>query len=279
MSGSRQVIVNSRLCPVVNTTYRNRCTVSLSTPILCPKSCDAYATVIDAQIPNTYNQVDTRNSAVSLTFRYGTLSVSQTYNFPTGNYTTSTLASTWGSNGKIFNFTLGGAACSANVALTVSGSQMSMKINSTTGTPTGAGASPSWSVQVTSPLLGFSTQSFTTTATVGATLPQLSMRYYLIGSSLNTFNQLPVSGYEAPVKVLCKIPLTAAPGYTEQFVNPCASPLKVANRVISEFQIAVLDEFGNDLNLLYNDWSCCVQIEFLPKITDGPDYWEEISLD
>ena len=63
MSGSRQIIVSSRMCPVANTVFRNRVTVNLPTPIECPKSCDMYASVVDAQIPNTYNTVDDRNSA------------------------------------------------------------------------------------------------------------------------------------------------------------------------------------------------------------------------
>jgi hypothetical protein len=238
-----------------------------------------YASVVDAQIPNNYLNVDERNNTVMVTFRFGTLSSLQVYRFPPNTYTTASLIANWGgaptATGKTFNFTLGGAACSANVVFATSESVLTARLNTIpTGTPAGAGPGASWTAVLHSPLLGFYDRAFQTTAVPGS-IPALSLRHYIIASTLNTFNQLPTAGYEAPVKVLCKVPCTAPPNFTEQFLNPGASPLKIANRVISDFEIAVLDDFGKDINLRSADWSCTVQIEFLPRITDGPNYWVE----
>lgn len=270
------------MCPVANPVFRNRVTVNLPTPIECPKSCDMYASVVDAQIPNTYNTVDDRNSAVTFTFRFGTLSSQQAYSFPSNNYTTATLASTFGAT-KGFTFSLGGAACSMTVGLSIfnavgapaTAAVFRVALTAATGTPAGAGPGAVWSGVVHSPLLGFYDQGFQTTPVSGS-VPALSLRHYIIASTLSTFNQLPTTaGYEAPVKVLCKVPCTAAPNFTEQFLNPGASPLKIANRVVESFEIAVLDDFAKDINLRSADWSCTVQIEFLPRILDGPNYWVE----
>lgn len=245
--------------------------MSLPTPIECPKSCDIYCTVVDAQIPNSYYTVDDRNNTITFTMKYGTLSTNVSYIVPPGNYTAATLATVF-SNARVLNFTLGGAACSASLALAATTTSfLTLKVNSVTRTPAGAGASPSWSAIITNALLGFYSQSIAIGATVtGVAFPGLTNRFYLIGSTLNSLNQLPAQGFEAPVKVLCKVPLTASAGYTEQFLNPCAGSIKIANRVISEFDIFVLDDLGKNINFLGFDWSATLQFEYLPKIVDGP---------
>lgn len=281
MSGSRQIIVNSRVLG----SFTNRCSVILPTPLECPKSCDIYATLVDAQIPNTYLNVDARNNTVALTFRYGTLRFDTSYTFPTTgvNYVMSTLASNWNGPapalpalpGRRFNFTLGGVACSVVVALTVVGQVFNVRFLSTTGVPTGAGPSATWSGIINSTTLGFYNTVFTTAVGPNGVVPALSVRNYLITSTLNTFNQMPIAGYEAPLKILCKVPSTTTFGFIDNFTNPGTSPLKLADRFISGFEIALLDEFGRNLDLRGDSWGCTIQLEYLPRIIDGPDYFED----
>ena len=273
---TRQVCISSRIQPVNNVINRNQISVNLTQPIVCPRGYDIYCTLVDSQIPNSYNAVDENNNVITLTARYGTLSTQITTTIPVGNYTAATLVTAWGAaRGRLINFTLGGAACTSNISLTASNSFFTLKVNSVTGVPSGAGASPSWSFDINNNVLGFVNQSFTTTATKAYCAPNFSPRYYIIASSLNTFNQFPAAGLEVPVRILGRVPCTAASGYIETYTNPGLSPLKLADRVISNFDITLLNDLAKPINLLGYDWSCALQFEFIAKIELRGDYWND----
>ena len=272
---TRQVCISSRIQPVSNVISKNQIYVNLCQPIVAPRGYDIYCSLVDAQIPNVMNNVNDNNATITFTAKYGTLRATVSLTLTQGNYTPATLVTLWGAAGRVLNFTLNGTACSANILLTQVNGIFTLKINGApTGLPTGAGPTPSWSFDITNSLLGFVEQTFTTAGTRAACAPNLSPRYYLIASTLNTLNQFPAAGLDMPVKFIGRVPFTAAYSYTEVYTNPGLSPLKLADRVISNFTLMLLDDMARPVDLLGNDWACSLQFEFLPKIELRGDYWE-----
>jgi hypothetical protein len=91
-------------------------------------------------------------------------------------------------------------------------------------------------------------------------------------------SQIPTAGYLVPQNPICKIPYTAAPGYTELYINPCPTPLKLADRIVTSFDLAILDDLGNEMSFNYFDWACTLQFEFIPKIrTDWEEYFPSLE--
>lgn len=111
---------------------------------------------------------------------------------------------------------------------------------------------------------------------VDAHLPvSTTLNYYLICTTLGSMSQLPTkSGYEVPVKVLCAVPNTVSTGI-EHYTNPSQSSLKLTNRIVSEFEVAILDELGKDVNFSGGDWALTIQFEFKDKIKLEGDFFLE----
>ena len=273
---ARQVLINSRLCSVSNVQARNRLTVQLAQPIVAPRDHDIGLTVVDAQIPSTWYNVNASNNKVSFAIKYGTYpGITATVNLNQGAYTIDSLIATWGTNGvrTLSGFSINNVPCTLVITLT----KTSINLINMTWSFTGALTGGAWSFTApfNCPLFGFNTvvlANGTTGSAVGNAVPNLYIRYYTLVSTLYTYSQIPTSGYIVPKSPICKIPYTAAVGYTELFINPCPTPLKLADRVITGFDVAVLDDLGNDLSFNYYDWSCTLQFEFIPKLLSS---WDE----
>ena len=268
---ARQVIINSRLCSVSNVQSRNRLSVSLATPIVAPRDHDIGLTVVDCQIPSTWYNVNASNNVISFLVKYGSFSTIVNLQIATGSYTIDSLITAWTNTTtpglRNIPFTLNSVACTLGVTLKKTTINLITLLYTFTTTLTGS--TWSFTAPFNSPLLGFNNVVIPNGATgsvVGNAVPNLYIRYYTLVSTLYTYSQIPTSGYTVPKTPICKIPFTASPGYTELFINPCPTPLKLADRIITNFDIAVLDDIGNDMNFNYYDWSCTLQLEFIPKL-------------
>lgn len=269
---ARQVLINSRLCSVSNVQSRNRLSVILGSPIVAPRGYDVGLTVVDAQIPATWYNVNANNRGIPFAVKYGSYpGIIVTVNLNIGAYTIDTLITQWTNSTtpglRNIAFTLNNVACTLAVTLTKTSINLINIAYAFTTTLTGG----TWSfvAPFNSPLLGFNNVTLTngtTGSAVGNAVPNLYIRYYTLTSSLYTYSQIPTSSYVAPRNPICKIPCTASPGYTELFINPCPTPLKLADKIITNFDIALLDDLGNDVSFNYYDWSCTLQFEFVPKL-------------
>ena len=271
----RQVLIHSRLCPVSNSLARNRVYVSLNTPIVCPPEYDMFATIVDCQIPNTIFNIMAPDNVVNMSLRYGTLGTrSFQWVIPNGNYTLDSLGAKMAQT--VFEFKNYGASTLANVKLAFTLAKTDFNVltlkfvPTTTGTITGAGVSPVFTVMLgNASILGFNPGTVLTAnavATQANDIPPFIRKYYVIASTLGSSSQIPATGYELALHPIGKIPATVSYGYTEMYTNNSSAGVKISDRFIDNFQIALLDEYGTDVSLNYNDWSITLQIDVQPKL-------------
>lgn len=254
------VLVNSRGGTVQNTTYRNRVTINLFEPIRVPDGFDAFISVSDAQIPNSYYNINDFNKTVSFNVvQSGAGTVSTvTLTIPIGNYSLAQLVSAL--NGKALPTTVGLATNTiltlTCVATTTTGYAAQTNLN--IGFSSSAGVVTNYSITgFTSPVFGFNNQTIVNTGTIGALSPVLLPKYYIIASTLISASQAP--GLANKVLPIGKVPATVAYGYYESFRQMIDFDQKIGDRFITQFDVFVLDDNGNDISFNGTDWSCTLQ--------------------
>ena len=252
------ILVNSRGGTVQNTTYRNRITINLFEPIRVPDGFDAFISVSDAQIPNSYYNINDYNKTLTFNIVQGVITSTVSVTLPIGNYSIAQLVSAL--NGRVLPSTVGLAT---NTVLTLTCASTTTtgytaQTNFNIGFTSSPGVAANYTITgFTSPVLGFNNQTIVNTGTIGALSPVLLPKYYIIASTLISASQAP--GLVNKVLPIGKVPATVAYGYYESFRQMIDFDQKIGDRFITQFDVFVLDDNGNDISFNGTDWSCTLQ--------------------
>ena len=161
-----------------------------------------------------------------MALKYGTLAyVSFQWVIPNGNYTMDGLITKM--NTATFEFkNYAGGTATVKIAFTLAKTDynvFTLKFAPTvTGTITGGGTNPVWTVRLdNASLLSFNPGTVLANGVVATAvdIPPFIRKYYVIASTLGSFSQIPATGYELALHPIGKVPATVSFGYTEMYMN------------------------------------------------------------